>query len=100
MTDELALLYATGATSNPRLRLLRQAGPFGFEKTNYDLFPKIRRASPPPRHRNNGNATIVSDGFSCCETNHPEHHAKPMHLAELLAGYSNFKATPRGNYCN
>ena len=86
MVDELALLYATGAD----VQLLDSgccgmAGPFGFEKDKYDLSQKLGERVLLPAIRNNTNAIIVSDGFSCCEQITQNTNAKPMHLAEVLA---------------
>jgi FAD/FMN-containing dehydrogenase/Fe-S oxidoreductase len=87
MTDELALLYATGA----QVQLLDSgccgmAGPFGFEKDKYDLSQKLGERVLLPAIRNNKEAIIVSDGFSCCEQITQNTNARPKHLAEVLAG--------------
>jgi Fe-S oxidoreductase len=86
MTDELALLYATGA----QVQLLDSgccgmAGPFGFEKEKYALSQILGERVLLPAIRNNKEAIIVSDGFSCCEQITQNTNAKPMHLAEVLA---------------
>jgi Fe-S oxidoreductase len=86
MVDELALLYATGA----QVQLLDSgccgmAGPFGFEKDKYDLSQKLGERVLLPAIRNNPNAIIVSDGFSCFEQITQNTNARPKHLAEVLA---------------
>ena len=87
MTDELALLYATGA----QVQLLDSgccgmAGPFGFEKEKYDLSQKLgERVLLPIARSKPANAILVTDGFSCAEQITQNTNAKPMHLAELLA---------------
>jgi Fe-S oxidoreductase len=86
MTDELALLYATGAD----VQLLDSgccgmAGPFGFEKEKFDLSQKLGERVLLPAVRNNAKAIIVSDGFSCCEQITQNTDARPKHLAEVLA---------------
>jgi FAD/FMN-containing dehydrogenase/Fe-S oxidoreductase len=90
MVDELALLYATGAD----VQLLDSgccgmAGPFGFEKEKYELSQKLGERVLLPAIRNNTNAIIVSDGFSCSEQITQNTNARPMHLAEVLAQSSN-----------
>jgi FAD/FMN-containing dehydrogenase/Fe-S oxidoreductase len=86
ITDELALLYATGAD----VQLLDSgccgmAGPFGFEKEKYALSQKLGERVLLPAIRSNPNAIIVSDGFSCCEQITQNTNARPLHLAEVLA---------------
>jgi FAD/FMN-containing dehydrogenase/Fe-S oxidoreductase len=86
MTDELALLYATGAD----VQLLDSgccgmAGPFGFEKDKYDISQKLGERVLLPAVRHNPNAIIVSDGFSCCEQITQNTNVRPRHLAEVLA---------------
>jgi Fe-S oxidoreductase len=85
ITDELTLLYATGAD----VKLLDSgccgmAGPFGFEKDKYDLSQKLGERVLLPAIRNNPNAIVVSDGFSCCEQITQNTNARPKHLAEVL----------------
>src|SRR5260370_795571 len=87
MKDEMKLLRATGA----EVELLDSgccgmAGPFGFEKDKYELSQKLGERVLLPAIRNNTNAIIVSDGFSCCEQITQNTNARPMHLAEVLAG--------------
>jgi FAD/FMN-containing dehydrogenase/Fe-S oxidoreductase len=89
MHDEIALLRLTGA----EVELLDSgccgmAGPFGFEKDKFDLSQKLGERVLLPAVRANTNAIIVSDGFSCCEQITQNTNARPMHLAEVLAGYS------------
>jgi Fe-S oxidoreductase len=86
MTDELALLYATGAD----VKLLDSgccgmAGPFGLEKDKYALSQKLGERVLLPAIRNNSKAIIVSNGFSCCEQITQNTDASPKHLAEILA---------------
>jgi FAD/FMN-containing dehydrogenase/Fe-S oxidoreductase len=86
MVDELTLLYATGAD----VQLLDSgccgmAGPFGFEKDKYDLSQKLGERVLLPAIRNNPNAILITDGFSCAEQVTQNTQARPMHLAELLA---------------
>jgi FAD/FMN-containing dehydrogenase/Fe-S oxidoreductase len=86
MTDEMKLLRATGA----EVELLDSgccgmAGPFGFEKDKFEISQKLGERVLLPAVRNNSEAIIVSDGFSCCEQITQNTNAKPMHLAEVLA---------------
>jgi Fe-S oxidoreductase len=86
MTDEIKLLRATGA----QVEVLDSgccgmAGPFGFEKDKYDVSQKIGERVLLPAVRNNPQAIIVSDGFSCCEQITQNTKARPKHLAEVLA---------------
>jgi FAD/FMN-containing dehydrogenase/Fe-S oxidoreductase len=86
MHDEIALLRLTGAN----VELLDSgccgmAGPFGFEKDKFDLSQKLGERVLLPAVRDNRKAIIVSDGFSCCEQITQNTHARPMHLAEVLA---------------
>jgi FAD/FMN-containing dehydrogenase/Fe-S oxidoreductase len=90
MHDEITLLHLTGA----QVELLDSgccgmAGPFGFEKDKFDLSQKLGERVLLPAVRNNPTAIIVTDGFSCSEQITQNTTARPMHLAELLAGYSN-----------
>jgi FAD/FMN-containing dehydrogenase/Fe-S oxidoreductase len=87
MHDEVALLRLTGA----QVELLDSgccgmAGPFGFEKDKFDLSQKLGERVLLPAVRNNSKAIIISDGFSCCEQITQNTTARPMHLAEVLAG--------------
>jgi FAD/FMN-containing dehydrogenase/Fe-S oxidoreductase len=86
MHDEVALLRLTGAN----VELLDSgccgmAGPFGFEKDKFDLSQKLGERVLLPAVRDNRKAITVSDGFSCCEQITQNTHARPMHLAEVLA---------------
>ena len=88
MQDEMKLLRMTGAS----VKLLDSgccgmAGPFGFERDKYEisqtlgnrvLLPAVRSAHP--------DTLIVTDGFSCAEQITQNTSARPLHLAELLAG--------------
>ena len=87
MHDEMTILRATGAN----VELLDSgccgmAGPFGFEKDKFDLSQKLAERVLLPAIRGAADQSIiVSDGFSCCEQITQNHHARPMHLAEVLA---------------
>ncbi len=86
MQDELKLLRATGA----QVELLDSgccgmAGPFGFEYDKYDVSQTLGERVLLPAVRNNKEAIIVSDGFSCCEQITQNTAARPKHLAEVLA---------------
>lgn len=86
MTDEIRILRATGAD----VQVLDSgccgmAGPFGFEKDKYEVSQKLGERVLLPAVRNNPQAIIVSDGFSCCEQITQNTKAKPRHLAEVLA---------------
>jgi Fe-S oxidoreductase len=61
------------------------AGPFGFEKTKFNisqalgervLLPAVRAADPE--------TLVVTDGFSCREQIEQNTDRKPLHIAELL----------------
>ena len=89
MHDEIALLRLTGA----EVELLDSgccgmAGPFGFEEEKFDLSQKLGERVLLPAVRNNANAIIVSDGFSCCEQITQNTTARPKHLAEVLAQWA------------
>jgi Fe-S oxidoreductase/FAD/FMN-containing dehydrogenase len=86
MQDELKVLRATGA----EVQLLDSgccgmAGPFGFEKDKYEVSQTLGERALLPAVRNNQDAIIVSDGFSCCEQITQNTTARPKHLAEVLA---------------
>jgi FAD/FMN-containing dehydrogenase/Fe-S oxidoreductase len=86
MHDELKLLRATGAD----VQLLDSgccgmAGPFGFEKDKFEISQTLGERVLLPAVRNNKEAIIVSDGFSCCEQITQNTNARPKHLAEVLA---------------
>jgi FAD/FMN-containing dehydrogenase/Fe-S oxidoreductase len=86
MHDEMKLLRATGA----EVQLLDSgccgmAGPFGFERSKYEVSQTLGERVLLPAVRNNHQAIIVSDGFSCQEQITQNTSAKPMHLAEVLA---------------
>jgi Fe-S oxidoreductase len=88
MQDEMSLLKATTAdVSMLDAGCCGMAGPFGFEKHNYEvsqilgervLLPAVRAASPE--------TILVSDGFSCREQIRQNSSRHPVHLAEVLAG--------------
>ena len=86
MHDEMKLLRATGAD----VQLLDSgccgmAGPFGFEQDKYEVSQTIGERVLLPAVRNNKEAIIVSDGFSCCEQITQNTTTRPKHLAEVLA---------------
>ena len=86
MKDELQLLRATGAD----VQLLDSgccgmAGPFGFEEDKYEVSQTLGERVLLPAVRNNADAIIVSDGFSCQEQITQNTSARPMHFAEVLA---------------
>jgi hypothetical protein len=61
------------------------AGPFGFEKDKYEVSQKLGERVLLPAVRNNPEATIIADGFSCCEQITQNTTTLPYHLAEVLA---------------
>ncbi|MEO6816876.1 MAG: FAD-linked oxidase C-terminal domain-containing protein [Edaphobacter sp.] len=86
MKDEMQILRATGAD----VQLLDSgccgmAGPFGFETDKYEVSQTLGERVLLPAVRNNQEAIIISDGFSCQEQITQNTSAKPMHLAKLLA---------------
>ena len=88
MNDEMTLLRATGAN----VQLLDSgccgmAGPFGFEQDKFDLSQKLGERVLLPAVRNHPQAIVLADGFSCCEQITQNSHARPLHLAELLARF-------------
>ncbi|HZY63079.1 MAG TPA: FAD-binding and (Fe-S)-binding domain-containing protein [Edaphobacter sp.] len=87
MKDEMQVLRATGAD----VQLLDSgccgmAGPFGFEQDKYEVSQTLGERVLLPAVRDNRNAIIVSDGFSCQEQITQNTTARPRHLAEVLAG--------------
>ena len=86
MSDELQLLRATGAEVQALdSGCCGMAGPFGFEDDKYEISQKLGERVLLPAVRNNPQAIIVSDGFSCCEQITQNTNARPKHLAEVLA---------------
>ena len=86
MHDEIALLRLTGAD----VQLLDSgccgmAGPFGFEEDKYEVSQTLANRVLLPAIRNNPQATILTNGFSCAEQITQNTHTHPKHLAELLA---------------
>jgi FAD/FMN-containing dehydrogenase/Fe-S oxidoreductase len=86
MKDEMQILRATGA----EVQLLDSgccgmAGPFGFEADKYEVSQTLGERVLLPAVRNNKEAIIVSDGFSCQEQITQNTAARPRHLAEVLA---------------
>jgi FAD/FMN-containing dehydrogenase/Fe-S oxidoreductase len=89
MTAELQLLRATGAEVQALdSGCCGMAGPFGFEEDKYEISQKLGERVLLPAVRNNPQAIIVSDGFSCCEQITQNTTARPRHLAEVLAAAS------------
>ena len=90
MTDEMALLRATGA----EVRLLDagccgMAGPFGFERDKFAVSQMLAERVLLPAVRGAGAETvIVADGFSCREQIAQNTGRRGVHLAEVLAGSS------------
>jgi len=86
MADEMTILRQTGA----EVELLDSgccgmAGPFGFEKDKYEISQTLGERVLLPAVRANTQATIVADGFSCCEQITQNTTTRPRHLAEVLA---------------
>jgi FAD/FMN-containing dehydrogenase/Fe-S oxidoreductase len=86
MHDEIALLRLTGAD----VQLLDSgccgmAGPFGFEEDKYEVSQTLANRVLLPAIRNNPQATILTNGFSCAEQITQNTTTQPKHLAELLA---------------
>src|SRR5437016_5189544 len=86
MTDEESLLKKMGVEVRaPDAGCCGMAGPFGFEKSKYDvsrasgdrvLLPAVRAAAP--------NTLIVANGFSCQEQIAQGAGRRAIHLAELI----------------
>jgi FAD/FMN-containing dehydrogenase/Fe-S oxidoreductase len=87
MTDEIQLLRATGA----EVRLLDagccgMAGPFGFERSKFDVSQTLAERGLLPAVRSAGaETTLVADGFSCREQIAQNSERRGLHLAEVLA---------------
>ena len=87
MTDEIQLLRATGA----EVRLLDagccgMAGPFGFERSKFDVSQTLAERGLLPAVRAAGEeTTLVADGFSCREQIAQNSERRGLHLAEVLA---------------
>jgi FAD/FMN-containing dehydrogenase/Fe-S oxidoreductase len=61
------------------------AGPFGFEKENYEISQAVgERMLLPAVRQSQSDTLIVSDGFSCREQIHQSTGRQALHLAELL----------------
>lgn len=88
MNDEMSLLHSTGA----EVQLLDagccgMAGPFGFEKSSFDVSQKLAERVLLPAVRSATAETIlVSNGFSCREQIHQNSTRRAVHLSEVLAG--------------
>jgi FAD/FMN-containing dehydrogenase/Fe-S oxidoreductase len=90
MKDEMKILRATGAD----VQLLDSgccgmAGPFGFEQDKYEVSQTLGERVLLPAVRNNKDAIIISDGFSCQEQITQNTDTRPRHLAEVLAQTTN-----------
>src|SRR5262249_9007186 len=94
MTDEESLLKKMGVkVSAPDAGCCGMAGPFGFEKSKYDvsqtigervLLPAVRAAAP--------DTLIVADGFSWQEQIAQGTGRRAIHLAELIQiSYENIR---------
>ncbi len=86
MKDEMQILRATGA----EVQLLDSgccgmAGPFGFEEDKYEISQTLGERVLLPAVRDNKEAIIISDGFSCQEQITQNTTARPRHLAEVFA---------------
>ncbi len=87
MSDELALLRATGAeVEHLDSGCCGMAGPFGFEREKFAvsqavgervLLPAVRKAEPT--------TIIVSDGFSCREQIAQNSPRRAVHFAEAIS---------------
>jgi Fe-S oxidoreductase len=88
MDDEVSLLRATGA----EVKVLDagccgMAGPFGFEKKNYDISQNLAERVLLPAARAATRETIlVMNGFSCREQIRQNTDLRAIHIAEVLAG--------------
>lgn len=66
------------------------AGPFGFEKSNYDVSVKAGERVLLPEVRKAGDdEIIIADGFSCKEQIRQLTSKKALHIAEVIAGALN-----------
>jgi hypothetical protein len=69
------------------------AGPFGFEKSNYDVSVKAGERVLLPEVRKAGqDEIIIADGFSCKEQIRQLTSKKALHIAEVIAGAINLSA--------
>jgi FAD/FMN-containing dehydrogenase/Fe-S oxidoreductase len=88
MKDEMVLLRATGA----EVELLDSgccgmAGPFGFEKSKFDVSQILaERVLLPAVRAAKDSDILVSNGFSCREQIAQNSPHRAVHLAEVLAG--------------
>ncbi len=88
MKDEMSLLRATGA----EVDLLDSgccgmAGPFGFERSKFDVSQRIAERVLLPAVRGAGAADVViSNGFSCREQISQNTGRRAVHMAEVMAG--------------
>ena len=90
MTDEMALLRATGATVEMlETGCCGMAGPFGFEKESYEVSQTLAERRLMPAVRAAGaRDLIVTNGFSCREQIAQNSERRAVHMAEVLAGGS------------
>jgi FAD/FMN-containing dehydrogenase/Fe-S oxidoreductase len=88
MKDEMSLLRATGADVEMLdAGCCGMAGPFGFEKKNYDISQTLaERVLLPAVRAATENTILVSNGFSCREQISQNSSRRAVHLAEVLAG--------------
>jgi Fe-S oxidoreductase len=87
MTDEMAILSATGANVQwLDAGCCGMAGPFGFEKDKFAISQSLaeRRLLPAVRGASNG-TIIIADGFSCREQIAQNSSRRAVHLAEVLS---------------
>ncbi len=88
MKEDMSLLGATGAS----VELLDSgccgmAGPFGFEKSSYEVSQTLAERVLLPAVRSAGaQDVLVSSGFSCREQIAQNSPRRAVHLAEVLAG--------------
>ena len=88
MKDELSLLRATGADVEMLdAGCCGMAGPFGFEKKNYDISQTLsERVLLPVVRAATEDTILVSNGFSCREQISQNSSRRAVHIAEVLAG--------------
>lgn len=87
MDDEISLLRATGADVEVLdAGCCGMAGPFGFEKSNYDISQNLaERVLLPAARAATKQTTLVMNGFSCREQIKQNTELRALHLAEVLA---------------
>jgi FAD/FMN-containing dehydrogenase/Fe-S oxidoreductase len=87
MKDEIKLMKATGAEVNQLdSGCCGMAGPFGFEKHNFDVSQRLaERVLLPAVRGAEENDILVSNGFSCREQIAQNSPRRAVHVAEVLA---------------